>query len=307
MKIQQNVSLAEKNWFRTGGNASFYAEPEQEVEVQELLLFASKKEMPTTVIGQGANILISDEGISGLVISPQLDTLEVNVEHNTVTAGAGISMERLIQFSLDCGLVGLEVFSGIPGTVGGAVFINLHYFSSLIQHFLSSARVIEVATGKIIDVDVDWFRFGYNDSRLHDRTFYLLQATFLLSRASSEKVAYAQGRRVEIINHRQRRYPPRRTCGSFFRNFFSYEVEKCPGKVTHVAYYLDVVGARRHNASTPAYVSFQHANMIVSKPGAITADIIAVARMMQQRVYEEFGVIPQPECRLLGFSRNPLL
>ncbi len=307
MNIQQDIFLQDKNWFKTGGPAAWYAQPETERDMQELISFAAALKKNIVVIGQGANILISDQGIDALVICPNINYLFVNEDQNKVTAGAGVSMDDLIVFCLEKGLLGLEVFSGIPGSVGGAIFINLHYFSSLIQHYLISARVIERVTGKIIDVSTDWFEFGYNQSRLHDRNYYLISATFSLSPASQEAIAYARGRRDEIINHRKRRYPLERTCGSFFRNFFPNEVATCAGQIPHVAYYLDIVGVRRHDGSGQAMVSFQHANMIVTKPGATTADIITVARLMQRQVYAEFGIIPQPECQLLGFSSYPLL
>ncbi len=129
--IQQNVPLADKNWFRTGGPARFFAQPKTNKEFQYCLQFVLSHTLPIFLLGNGANILISDDGFDGLVIRPQLidkTIKELTPEYSLVTAGAGLSLDELIEFCLQNNLGGLEEFSGIPGTVGGAVFINLHYF-----------------------------------------------------------------------------------------------------------------------------------------------------------------------------------
>lgn len=311
--ITQNVSLKDKNWFQTGGTAEFFAQPRDGKEFQETLLFAHTHNLPITLIGEGANALVSDAGIAGLVIRPALKMLTItpydDQEHMLLHAGAGVSMHDLIVYCLEHNLLGLEEFSGIPGSVGGSVYINLHYFEFLISQFLVSAHVIERATGSAHDVDAAWFNFGYNYSTLHEGTHYLVSATFKLKKADALQTAYAQGRRIEIMRHRAKRYPTKNTCGSFFRNFHDHEVTLTSGnkKMIYVAYYLDKLGVKGQLRIGDALVSHQHANMIVNLGNASTHDIIALARTMQQMVFEQFGIIPQPECRLLGFTEYPLL
>lgn len=309
--VQEYVSLHDKTWFGTGGPARFYSEPTSIAAFQELLHWAHKEQIAIFVLGQGANILMSDAGFDGLVIAPKVShiyTEQINERH-FVTAGAGVTMDQLINYCLEHHLLGLEEFSGIPGTVGGSVFINLHYFEFLLAQFLVDARIINHTTGQIMEVDCAWFTFGYNYSRLHDEPWYLYDARFVLNKASELETAFARGRRTEIIRHRMRRYPNTGTCGSFFRNFFSHEVtlEHNGAKMIHVAYYLDRVGLKGNFNVGDAAVSWQHANMIVNYGSASSADIIAVARHMQTMVYSTYGIIPQPECRLIGFDQYPLL
>lgn len=308
MSVLTNVPLADKNWFKTGGQARFFSQPMSSKAFQEALAFACTQQLPIFMLGQGANILISDEGFDGLVIQPHLTNISVQ-EKNFVQAQSGVTMDELILFCLERNLVGLEDFSGIPGTVGGSVYINLHYFSSLLGNYLIEATVIERATGRTKTVDRAWFNFGYNSSRLHSEQYYLLSATFALSPATTLETAYARGRRAEIIRHRTARYPNKLTCGSFFRNFFEHEVTLVDNgkKVIWVAYYLDKVGIKGELAIGGARVSYQHANMIVNSNNARSADIIAIARTMQEKVLAQFGVLPQPECRLIGFTTYPLL
>lgn len=310
--IQQNVPLHDKNWFATGGKARFYAAPTTSDEFAQALGFGREHTLPIFVLGQGANILISDEGFNGLVIHPALQSITIDSQDGKnvlITAGAGASIHDLILWCLDRNITGLEEFSGIPGTVGGSVYINLHYFEFLLEQFLVSAQVIHTATGRVEQVEPAWFCFGYNDSTLQKEDYYLVSAQFTLTKASDIETAYARGRRHEIIRHREKRYPAKNTCGSFFRNFHDHEVTLMSSgkKMIFVAYYLDKIGVKGQLQIGDAIVSYQHANMIVNKGNATSHDIIQLARTMQEMVYTNFGIIPQPECRLIGFNTYPLL
>ena len=310
--IQTNVPLADKNWFGTGGPAKFYCEPRTTAEFQEVIGYANTHNLDIFMLGQGANILISDAGFDGIVIRPSLTSIEIastNDGTSSVKADAGVTMPDLINYCLSHNLLGLEEFSGIPGTVGGSVYINLHYFEFLLASFLVSADVIHKQNGTLQTVDAQWFNFGYNDSALHKKDYFLVNATFKLTNATDEQTAFAKGRRQEIIRHRAHRYPQVRTCGSFFRNFFAHEVklEIENKKIIFVAYYLDKIGVKGSLRSGNALVSHQHANMIVNVGGATSSDIITVAHTMQQLVQEKFGILPQPECQLIGFKKYPLL
>jgi UDP-N-acetylmuramate dehydrogenase len=306
--IQTNVPLADKNWFKTGGPARFYCEPTTSEQFQEAIVYAATHNLNIFMLGQGANILISDDGFDGLVIRPQLTNIQI-INETIVKADAGVTMPDLIDYCLDNNLIGLEEFSGIPGTVGGSVYINLHYFNFLLADFLLSAEVINKKTGELELVNAQWFNFGYNDSQLHKKDYFLVSATFKLKSATAEETAFAQGRKTEIIRHRAHRYPQVRTCGSFFRNYFAEEVtlEIDNKKIIFVAYYLDKIGIKGTLRSGDAIVSPQHANMIVNLKNATSTDIITLARQMQQLVLDKFNILPQAECQLIGFKKYPLL
>jgi UDP-N-acetylmuramate dehydrogenase len=311
--IEQNVSLADKNWFRTGGAARLYATPTTADEFKQALLYANTHNLEIFILGQGANILISDEGFDGLVIKPHLNTISILTHENDsivfVKSDAGVTMPNLIDFCLENNIIGLEEFSGIPGTVGGSVYINLHYFDFLLADFLVSAEIIHKKNGTIHTVEAQWFNFGYDDSELQKKDYFLLSATFKLTRVCNEQAAFAAGRKTEIIRHRAHRYPQSFTCGSFFRNFLPEEVSLQINnkKIIFVAYYLDKIGIKGALQIGGALVSHQHANMIINIGNATSADIIAVAREMQRLVQEKYGILPQPECQLIGFKNYPLI
>lgn len=307
--IQTNIPLHDKNWFATGGLARYFAEPTTAQEFQSALHFAQENNLPVFILGQGANILISDEGFDGLVIRPMINHLIIDHDKKTVTAGAGVSMHDLILFCLNNHYTNLEEFSGIPGSVGGSIYINLHYYEFLLAQFLISATVINRSSGAIEIVSPSWFNFGYDESNLQDEKYYLIDATFAIKPATELEIAYARGRRIEIIRHREKRYPTKNTCGSFFRNFHDHEVTLISNgkKMIFVAYYLDKLGVKGALRVGDAVVSHQHANMIVHSGKATSSDIINLVRTMQEMVQKEFGITPQPECRLVGFKDYPLL
>lgn len=306
--IQQNIPLADKNWFKTGGSARYFAEPKTSHEFAQALDFAKKHNLEVCMLGHGANILISDDGFNGLVIRPQITTISHTIKDTAsalVTSGAGTSFHDLIDYCLDNNLTNLEEFSGIPGTVGGSVYINLHYYEFFLADFLVHAEVIHKETGEVKTVSKEWFNFGYDISTLMEKEYYLTSATFNLKQANDIEVAHARGRRKEIIRHRTRRFPTVNTCGSFFRNFLPEEVANTDKKLIFVAYYLDKIGVKGELAIGDAIVSYQHANMLINRGNATSSDIIKLAQIMQQKVYDTFKVKPQPECQLIGFKKKP--
>lgn len=313
MIIEKNISLRDKNWFQTGGNARFFAEPSNAQEFCDALTYARDNQLELFTLGQGANILIADEGFDGLVIRPRLRSIEIQTGDNAivyVTAGAGLTMDSLIEWCLERGIFGLEEFSGIPGTVGGSTYMNLHYYQFALDQFLDRAEIINADDGTQKIVDKSWFNFGYDHSALQQKKYYLLNATFKLTQNHDPiAIAHARGRRTEIVRHRVNRYPSKNTCGSFFRNFHEDEVFLTINnkKIIYVAYYLDRIGVKGTFSVGEAYVSHQHANMLVTKEGATSKDIIILARGLQQKVFDQFGIMPQPECQLIGFPEWPLL
>jgi len=309
MKIQTNISLRDKNWFRTGGHARYFAQPKTEKEFASALAFARVNKLKLEILGSGANVLVSDDGFDGLVISPSPITKAFSATGNLVTALAGATIQECIDWCLEHNLLGLEEFSGIPGTIGGGVYMNVHYFKFFLASFLAHASVIHKKTGKIKTVDMAWFNFGYDQSKLQEKEWFLLSATFRLEKGTDLETAYAKGRRDEIIRQRNSRYPSERTCGSFFRNFHDHELAtvKNAQKLPFVAYYLDQLGIKGKLQHGGAVVSYKHANMIVTQENATSHDIVMLAQHMQELVLKKFGILPQSECQFIGFNRCPLL
>jgi UDP-N-acetylmuramate dehydrogenase len=309
MEIQKNIPLKNKNWFKTGGNAKFFCQPTSSKDFQAAIAFAKENNLETFILGQGANILISDDGFDGLVINPNNTKITIDAENEQITSGAGVDIKDLINKALDNNLIGLEDFSGIPANVGGACYMNIHYFNNFFSDFVVKSRILNLETNKIESVSESWFDFGYDVSRFQEKTHYLVNVTFQLKKGTPEEAAYAKGRRDEIIRQRDRRYPQKNTCGCFFRNFEKEEFKKDTSdkNLPYVAYYLDALGIKGKLAHENAYVSEKHVNMIITKEGATSDDVIQLSRKMQKLVFDAYGMLPQPECQLVGFKEYPLI
>lgn len=304
--IQEYISLKDKNWFNTGGLARFWAEPTTQDQFSDILKWANNNSLDPIVIGEGANILVTDSIINSLVIKPKLKNI-ADLGNNIIEAEAGVVFGDLINWCLNNKYLGLEEFSGIPGSVGGSVYINIHYFEFLLSNFLVGADLISKKTGEIISVDNSWFGFGYNKSRLQEKSYYLIRARFKVNSGSDLEIAYAKGRSYEIIRYRKTRYPNKNTCGSFFRNFYSEEVtlESAGKKMIYIAYYLDKLGIKGELSAGGAIVSHQHSNMIVNYNNSSSQDIVNLVKKMQELVYKNYFLMPQPECQLIGFDEYP--
>lgn len=307
MKIQQDISLKNKNWFKTGGNSKYYCEPKTENDFIIAIEFANKNNLEIFMLGKGANILISDQGFNGLTINLQNKNIQINKEE--VTTGAGVEIQNLIDYCLENNLIGLEDFSNIPGTIGGATYINIHYFDKFLSDFLISAKVINKKTSKIINVNKDWFNFGYDHSTLQKKEWFLLSARFKLKKVNNLQTAYAKGRRDEIIRYRTRQYPTQNTSGSFFRNFHKNEVTLKVNnkKMIFIAYYLDKLGIKGNLKIGNAQVSYKHANMLITNNNATSDNVIKLAQKIQELTIKTYGVIPQAECQFVGFKDYPIL
>jgi len=299
MEILENVSLKPYTNFKIGGSARFFCEPKNTEEIIDSFKFAKEKNLPAFILGNGANILVSDDGFPGLVIRQKNE--KIFVDGNTINAGSGTTIERLISTALEHNLVGLEDFSEIPSTVGGALYINLHYFGVFIGPLVKSALVLSKDTLKTEEVDQSWFRFGYDDSKLKsDKDYMLLEATFQLEKVDDYKKYEAIGKSKEIIRTRQHKYPSEPSVGSIFQNLNREKQHQHNLPTRSVAYLIDVCGLKGTRVGD-ALLSPKHANMIVNVGEAKAADVLKLAEIIKQTVKERFEIDLKFEMELVGF------
>ena len=299
MNIQENVTLKPYTSFKIGGPARFFCEPSNSDEIIKAFSFAKENKIPVFVMGLGANILVSDNGFQGLVIRQKNET--ISVKGDLIVAQAGAKVENLINKSLADNLIGVEDFSGIPSSVGGALYINLHYFDAFIANFVRSALVLNKETLKVQEVDSSWFNFNYDSSRLKtEKDHVLLEAHFKLKKVDDNKKHEAIGKSNEIIRTRKYKYPSEPSVGSIFQNL-DIEEQKQHGLPTRsVAYLIDVCGLKGTRVGD-ALLSHRHANMIVNVGDARAEHVLELAQVIKDKVKERFGVDIRFEVQLVGF------
>ena len=294
--IMGGVPLAPLTTFQIGGPADLFFRATTAEELVSVLTLSRELGIPTFLLGRGANILVGDGGFRGLVVRSEMDGINFLDSHR-VRAGAGLEVfPGLIQATVKEGLGGLHHFVGIPSSVGGAIWQNLHFLSPaparertvFIEEFVESAEIFSEG-GKREEVDRDYFSFGYDYSILHDRSDVVLSVTF---RLRPHPIPEMKRVMRENLQWRKERHPDLRllpSAGSIFKKVEGVGAGRL----------IDACGlkGRTHGG---AQIFEGHANIIVNMGGATATDVLALMELAERTVYEETGHTLVPEITLVG-------
>jgi UDP-N-acetylmuramate dehydrogenase len=290
--IAANVSLSTLTSFQVGGPAEWFASPRSLVDLHESLDWARSAGIRVTVLGAGSNLLVSDRGLSGLVIgSKNLRDVKFDLERGQVTVGAGVMLPALAKQIAKLGWRGFEWAVGIPGTVGGAVVMNAGAHGGSIADSFVEAQVItpEGYLKTLVSADLG---YAYRTSNLQNAGQnggkFVSQATFQLQPGFDPQQVWA-----DTLRHRDQRLSTQPydlpSCGSVFRN-------PDPQKA---AWLIDQAGLKGHQIGG-AKVAQRHANFILNCGEASANDIFRLIRYVQQRVEQQWSLRLEPEVRILG-------
>lgn len=284
------MPLAPLTTWRIGGQAQWLVEPEREACI-DALRAARARGLPHWFLGRGSNILVADAGLPGLVLMTRNTLQGLHREGSFLVAEAGVSLPRLAKAAAAEGFVGYEFLIGIPGTVGGAVVMNAGFKPGDPRDTRALLAEVEVLEG---DGSTRWIsrnalQAGYRSTCLQDEPErFVLRARFRLSTPGEPEHIRAITR--EHLLARKRTQPlTRPTAGSIFRA----TRDGVPAAVL-----IDQAGLKGA-AEGGAIVSHKHANWIENLEGATAADIIALVRLIRERVHKLYGVFLQPEIRYL--------
>ena len=286
--LQGDVSLASHTSFKVGGRAQWYVEPRNPEQLQESLQWAQQEQLPVTFLGAGSNLLISDRGLQGLVISArQFRKLHLNEESAQITASAGTPLITVAWKAAKRGWSGLEWAVGIPGTVGGAVVMNAGAHGSSMANVLVKV-ILATASSNLEEVSPASLNFRYRTSDLQSHPRWVMGATFQLHPGYSREVIAAQTH--ANLKQRQSAQPyDKPSCGSVFRN----PQEKA------AAWLIEQTGLKGFQVGD-AQVAHRHANFILNQGQATAQDIYHVMQHVQEKVEQEWSILLHPEVKLLG-------
>ncbi|MFP4135186.1 MAG: UDP-N-acetylmuramate dehydrogenase [Halothece sp.] len=286
--LQSDVSLAPYTSLRVGGRAQWYVEPKNSEQLQDSLQWAKQEQLPVTFLGGGSNLLISDRGLSGLVISArQFRKLDINEETAQITALAGTPLVTVAWKAAKRGWSGLEWAVGIPGTVGGSVVMNAGAHGASMENVLVKV-ILATANGTLEEVSPDALNFRYRTSDLQSHPRWVMGATFQLHPGYSRDKVLEQTR--ANLNQRRTTQPyDKPSCGSVFRN----PEEKA------AAWLIEQTGLKGFQVGD-AQVAHRHANFILNQGQATAYDIYNVMQHVQEKVEQEWSILLHPEVKLLG-------
>lgn len=282
-----NAPMKEYTSFRAGGNAALLIKPENAGELSYALKVLSERGVEHMVIGNGSNLLVKDSGYRGVILRIGEPFQEFNVTGDRMEAGAGVLLSAAARAAQGASLTGFEFASGIPGTVGGAVFMNAGAYDGEISYILESAEILSRNGSRIFTLKKDELEFSYRYSLLQRTGDVLLKAVFHLEKGDREKI---DARVKELTARRTEKQPLNYpSAGSFFKrppNHFAGKLIQDAGLQG-----LTVGGAQ---------VSTLHAGFIVNIGEATATNIIDLMEIVRGAVFEEFGVLLEPEVRIIG-------
>lgn len=272
--------------FHIGGPAELMAQPQSEAELQSLLLKAAEAAVPVTLVGNGSNLLVRDKGIRGLVIKLGSMLRDIKVSGNVLTFGSGVSLAQASKKAAELGLSGMEFAVGIPGSIGGAVYMNAGAYDGEMSKVVKGVRVMDAA-GEVSELSAGELDFGYRHSALQGSGKIVTSVTVEL--AAGDKQAIAE-KMADFSNRRITKQPLELpSAGSMFK--------RPPGYFAGTL--IDQTGLKGYTVGG-AQVSTKHAGFVVNIGGATAADVLQLISDVQAKVFAAHGVHLEPEVLVLG-------
>ena len=300
MQILENELMSKHTSFKVGGSARYYVKAETIQDLQNALKLAREKSLPSFILGNGTNLLVSDKGFDGVVITlaGEFSAIE-DLGNGAFMVGAATPLGRFARSVLKQGFAGIHKLAGIPGTLGGAIYMNAGAYGQEIGTCCTKVTALD-SDGNIHEFSNDDCAFGYRQSIFQKNKAIILSATFQLPAASAEgkTVANLEAELAECMAKRKASQPLNMpNAGSTFMRLEHGTVDM-PQQIAP-GYYIEQAGLKGYRIGG-AEVSTVHANFIVNAGGATANDIKQLSEYVQQKVAEKFGIQLKREIILLG-------
>lgn len=284
--VHTDEPMSRHTTFRIGGNADYFVKPGNADEVAAVIAVCREYNIPYFILGNGSNLLVSDNGYRGMIINIMDNMDSVTVDGRIITAQAGAMLVRVSVMARDNALTGLEFASGIPGTIGGAVYMNAGAYGGEMKNVVKTVRAID-EYGRIYELDSEKMDFSYRHSIVEERKLIVLEVTLELEHGSREAI---DDRMKELAEARRSKQPLEYpSAGSTFKRPEGYFA----GKLIMDA------GLRGYSVGG-AQVAEKHCGFVINKGGATASDVVELIRDVQHDVDDKFGVTLEPEVKMLG-------
>ena len=285
-KVLEQEPMARHTTFRIGGPADYFVELGSIEQIRAAIQVCREENLPWFVLGRGSNLLVSDRGYRGVILSIYKDFQKTEIQGETVTVQAGVLLTTLSGKVLDASLTGLEFASGIPGTIGGAVVMNAGAYGGEMKDIVRKVTVLD-QDGEVRTLTCGEMQFGYRTSLAKKKGYIVLGAELTLKQGEKEKIREEmQTLKAKRIEKQPLEFP---SAGSTFKRPEGYFAGK-----------LIMDAGLRGAAVGGAQVSEKHCGFVVNTGNATAADVHELMRQVQGKVQEQFGVHLEPEVRFLG-------
>ena len=285
-RVREEEYLRHHTTFKIGGPADLFIEPITMAELSFALHTIHEFDLPVTIIGCGSNILVKDGGIRGAVVSVRHMTQIMDCNDNTLCIGSGYMLKDASEFAWKNGLTGLEFAIGIPGTLGGAVFMNAGAYDGEMSHVVTAVRAVDFQ-GHIKEYDASHLDSGYRHSVFHDNHEVIGEVIMTLKPGDKNAI---KARMDELTEKRESKQPLEfASAGSTFK--------RPPGYFAGTL--IEQTGLKGLSVGD-AQVSHKHAGFVINTGSASAKDVLDLIAEVQRRVYDQHGVHLEPEVRMIG-------
>lgn len=305
--VKEKENLARHTTFRVGGDAEFFYEVSNPLDLLHAVRTASYIGMPYEILAGGSNVLVADNGFSGLII--KIRSGKFDIDGSIVEAEAGAPLASVMTRTASEGLSGLEWAAGIPGTIGGAIFGNAGSFGSAISDAASSVDIYDPKKDEVITLSNRDCDFGYRNSAFKKDNLIILRCKLNLLKDNPSRIAKTINSNLQ---HKRENHPSGYlSAGCVFKNIDKKSIKATDDKFLRemarfekipVGFLIQEAGLKGHNVGD-AIVSDRHANFIVNKGSACAEQIAYLIDMIKNRVEHQFGVVLEEEIRYIGFKK----
>ena len=297
LDFKDQHSLAPQTYAKIGGKAEVYLELSQRKTIIEVVAFCKKNNIKLTILGGASNVIVSDKGISGLVLhlkNNSFNDLKQTTQNDKhlIRAGAGLKTSLLVKKTVDLGYTGLEFFLGVPGSVGGAIFNNAHYLEHLISDYVYQVEVV-TQTGEVKTLNNKECEFGYDSSRFQSSNEVILEVTFALKIGSKDKSKELIKKSTQYRADTQPLGLP--SSGCIFKNTpNSPHLKKLfpefkDRRFVSAGFLIDRAGLKGVRVGG-VEVSTKHAAFFINGGGGTAADLKKLIKLVKDRVKNKFNV-----------------
>ncbi len=284
--IHKNEPLKNHTYFKIGGPAAIFAEPEDTEDLKTVLSFIKKYEADCFIIGNGTNLLVSDDGYKGVVVKIGDKFNYFNRDNNIVTAGAGVLLSILAKYLAREELAGFEFASGIPGYLGGAIYMNAGAYGGEMKQVVKSVKCMDL-DGNIHNFSNEEMEFSYRHTKISDSEYIVLEAVLELTPGDNEEISAI----IKDLNEKRISKQPLNlpSAGSTFKRPANGYASKL----------IEEAGLKGliHKG---AMVSDKHCGFIVNIDNANCEDVLELMRIVVSTVNDKFGIKLEPEIKILG-------
>jgi UDP-N-acetylmuramate dehydrogenase len=284
-KVLFDAPMRQFTSIQVGGPADSLLFPKDVDELKKVVRFARRKKIPFLILGRGTNLVVRDKGVRGWVISLAQGMKKIQMDGGVVEAEAGLSLQRLVQFSIQKGFTGLEPFFGIPGTVGGGLAMNAGAWGAELKDVLLSVTLMK-EDGEIAERSRSRLRFSYRGLTISP-SWIILKGRFELKKGKKEEILERVKSYSEMRKRRQPLDYP--SAGSIFKN----PKEGPAGK------WIEEAGLKGFRIGR-AMVSERHANFIINLGEATAEEVIRLMEFVEKKIYEERGISLEREVKVVG-------